>query len=213
MSTHAIGYCRVSTTKQADEGMSLDAQTRLVTAAAAQRGLTLDVVTEGKSGKSLTGRPALQAALTRLKAGEAQTLIAPKLDRLARSVVDLVGIVDRSNREGWRLILLDLDLDTATPQGRLVVTIMAGMAEFERALISERQKESHAHRRDEGQVWGRTAGPRTNPHTVQMIKAQRANGLTLQQIADTLTETGVPTPRGGKWWPGTVSHILNGAAA
>ena len=67
-------------------------------------------------------RPAIADALERLKSGEATVLVAAKLDRLSRSVLDFAKLLERSEKEGWGLVLLDLDLDTTTPAGRLTLT-------------------------------------------------------------------------------------------
>ena len=96
---------------------------------------------EGRSGKNITGRPALTDALKRLAAGEANALIVTRIDRLARSTTDFLDIVDRARVQGWRLIMLDLNLDTSSYQGRFVVTIMSALAEMERGIIAARQKD------------------------------------------------------------------------
>ena len=130
-----IAYCyaRVSTAMQAEEGVSLDAQEKQLIFAAESQGYTVEMLREeGKSGKNIKGRPVLRKALEDLDAGKAEALFVTRLDRLARSTRDFLDIVDRSHKHNWRLALLDLGLDTATYQGRFVVTIMSAMAELER---------------------------------------------------------------------------------
>jgi DNA invertase Pin-like site-specific DNA recombinase len=208
----AIGYCRVSTGRQAEEGLSLDHQEATIRAAAEQRGYRVEIVREeGRSGKSIKGRPELRAALERLDKGEAQALICPRLDRLARSVVDLLDIISRAQKKSWRLVLLDLDLDTATPQGEMVVTIMGAMARFERRLIGERQKDVHAQRKANGVTWGVDAGqqPLIPADIAERITAERAAGTSLRAIAAGLNDDGIPTAKGGaNWYASTVSHVL-----
>lgn len=164
---------------------------------------------EGRSGKSIQGRPVLRNALDDLDTGKASALYVTRLDRLARSTKDFLSIVDRSHKYGWRLALLDLGLDTATHQGRFVVTIMAAMAEMERGMISERQKDVHRDRRSNGQTWGIDLGPLPDieKEVRERIYRDRQLGLSYQLIANALNAENVPTAHGGeKWYPATVRH-------
>jgi site-specific DNA recombinase len=139
--SEGIAYCyaRVSTQMQAEDGMSLGAQEKQLIAAAELAGYEAVILREeGRSGKSISGRPVLRQALEDLDTGKAKALFVTRLDRLARSTRDFLSIVDRSHKYGWRLALLDLGLDTGTYQGRFVVTIMSAMAEMERGMISMR---------------------------------------------------------------------------
>ena len=99
-------------------------------------------------------------ALGRLERKEADALIVTRIDRLARSTTDFLDIVDMANKQGWRLIMLDLNLDTSSYQGRFVVTVMSALAEMERGIIAARQKDVHKDRRERGIVWGVDMGPR-----------------------------------------------------
>lgn len=212
MTNKAYLYARVSTKMQVDDGVSLDAQERQLKAAADLAGFTEHVVLreEGRSGKSIQGRPVLRKALERLDNGEAGALFVTRLDRLARSTRDFLSIVDRSQKHGWRLALLDLGLDTATHQGRFVVTIMAAMAEMERGMISERQKDVHQDRRDAGKVWGVDLGPKPllDDTTRSTIVDYRARGLSFNRIAEMLNAANVPTAKpGARWHSATVKHV------
>ena len=164
---------------------------------------------EGRSGKNITGRPVLTAALNSLDKGEAEALFVTRLDRLARSTRDFLSIVDRSHKYNWRLALLDLGLDTATYQGRFVVTIMSAMAEMERGMISLRQKDVHQDRRNNGKVWGIDLGPLPliNESIKDRIERERSLGLSYNLIADGLNKDAIPTALGGeKWYASTVRH-------
>jgi hypothetical protein len=88
--------------------------------------------------------------------------IFPSLNQSASP--DLLSIIDRAGRKGWRLVLLDLAIDTSTPQGMLFLSIVGAMAEFESRLCGERQKETHAERRARGQTWGKDCGKVTAIH-------------------------------------------------
>ena len=193
--------------------MSLDAQEARLRAQAAALGYgeVRVIREEGRSAKSLKGRPAMCECLDLLNSGEAVALIGAKLDRISRNTRDLLKIVDSADRHAWRLIVLDVNLDTATPVGRMVLTILAAVAEMERNRIAERQVESHEERRRRGQVWGVTHGPHSQlPADVrERIVAERRAGHSLRGIANGLMKSNVPTARGGRQWhASTVAAIL-----
>ena len=208
----ALLYARVSTQLQVNDGVSLDVQERQLQQAAELAGFTeFELVREeGRSGKNISGRPALTSALKRLDAGEAKALFVTRIDRLARSTQDFLSVVDRANKNGWRLVMLDLNLDTASYQGRFVVTIMSALAEMERGIIAERQKDVHKDRRERGVVWGVDMGPRNKtPEDIkQRVLSERASGASYQKIADGLNRDGVPTQNQRQWYPTTVRNLL-----
>ena len=208
----AILYARVSTQLQVSDGVSLDVQERQLQQAAEMAGYTLIelVREEGRSGKNISGRPALTDALKRLDAGEAKALFVTRIDRLARSTQDFLSVVDRANKNGWRLVMLDLNLDTSSYQGRFVVTIMSALAEMERGIIAERQKDVHKDRRDRGVVWGVDMGPKNKtPEDIkQRIASERSSGTSYRKIADGLNRDEVPTQNGRQWHPTTVRNLL-----
>jgi DNA invertase Pin-like site-specific DNA recombinase len=123
-----IGYARVSAADQSYEG-----QIERLKAAGCEK-----VYSEKASGKSTNGRHELSKALRALKPGD--TLIVVRLDRLARSIRDLLNLLDTINAsEAHIKALEDSWLDTTTPHGELILTIMGGMHEFERKLIRARE--------------------------------------------------------------------------
>ena len=211
--SEGIAYCyaRVSTQMQAEDGMSLGAQEKQLIAAAELAGYEAVILREeGRSGKSISGRPVLRQALDDLDTGKAKALFVTRLDRLARSTRDFLSIVDRSHKYGWRLALLDLGLDTGTYQGRFVVTIMSAMAEMERGMISMRQKDVHKDRRDNGKVWGVDLGPLpvVKEDIRDRIVLEREAGLSFQDIANKLNSELIPTASGGTtWYKSTVRHL------
>jgi DNA invertase Pin-like site-specific DNA recombinase len=208
---NVIGYMRVSTDDQADSGLGLDAQRDAITAEADRRGWTVQWVEDaGYSAKSLK-RPGIASALDALKSGEAQALVVAKLDRLSRSVVDFANTLGTAKREGWAVVLLDLGVDTLTPNGKLIAGLMAQIAEWEREIIGARTKEALAAARARGQRLGR---PREiEPKLLARIVKMRSRGQSLRHIARTLNDTGVPTVRGGRCWhPATVRGLLQSAA-
>jgi len=209
----ALLYARVSTQMQVEDGVSLGAQERQLIQAAEMYGFTEHevVLEEGRSGKNVSGRPKLIDALNQLDKGEAGALIVTRIDRLARSTKDFLDIVDRAGKNGWRLIMLDLNLDTSTYQGRFVVTIMSALAEMERGIIAERAKDIHKDRREQGVVWGKDMGPRPMypPQVREQLLIHRRRGMSFQAIADTLNVNGVLAPRGGTWYASSVRNAIN----
>lgn len=197
---------------QAEDGMSLGAQERQLISAAEGAGYTAQMLfEEGRSGKSIQGRPVLRQALEDLDKGDAQALYVTRLDRLARSTSDFLSIVDRSHTNGWRLVMLDLGLDTTTANGRFVVTIMSAMAEMERGMISARQKDVHQDRREAGKVWGVDLGPKSVLDEVlkNRILTERLAGKSFSLIAEELNAEKVPTTNKGKqWYASTVRHVF-----
>src|SRR5204862_6448271 len=95
-----------------------------------------------------------------VKAGTAGGIVVAKIDRLGRSSADVLGLVERAQRERWRLVALDVGLDTTTPAGELVAAALAMAARFEYRRISERQLEKHETLRRLGRPRGREATPR-----------------------------------------------------
>jgi DNA invertase Pin-like site-specific DNA recombinase len=206
-----IGYVRVSTGEQADSDAGLEAQRVAIRSEAERRGWTLETIYEDSaSGKSLNGRPALREALNALSERRASTILVSKLDRLTRSLLDAASLLERASREGWNLIALDLAVDTTTPQGEVMAHVMAAFAQFERRLIGQRTREALAAVRARGQRLGRP--PVLTKETVARIAKDRAEGMTLQAIADALMRDGVGTAHGGlHWYPSTISAVLRTA--
>jgi site-specific DNA recombinase len=209
----ALLYARVSTQMQVNDGMSLDAQERDLKRAAEHAGFTSFELLreEGRSGKSIKGRPILKAALERLDKGEAAAIFVTRIDRLARSTQDFLTIVDSAHKNGWRIVMLDLNLDTASYQGRFVVTIMSALAEMERAIIAERQKDVHRDRREKGKVWGVDLGLKTKvPAEVRsQISEYRSLGMSYNKIAEKLNDEKIMPTRGAKWYASTVYSLVN----
>jgi DNA invertase Pin-like site-specific DNA recombinase len=197
---------RVSTDEQAQSGLGLDAQRDKIVEHVARSGHQLVATFEDAiSGKTLD-RPGLAAALAEIESGRAGGLIVAKLDRLSRSLLDFASLMERSRREGWSLIALDLGVDTSTPQGELMATVLASFAQFERRLIGERTKSALAVKRSQGARLGR---PREMAdEAIVRIRELRDEGLTFEVVAKQLTEQGIATPRGGKWTAQGVHRAL-----
>ncbi|WP_051221899.1 recombinase family protein [Conexibacter woesei] len=149
-------------------------------------------------------RPGLSHVLQRLARGEAACLVICGLDHLSRSVAELGQLLRWLDRLEIRLIALDLDLDTATASGRETTRALASVSQWERERISERTKAGLAAARAKRHS-GTGEKARATAVLHQRIAAMRADGMTLQAIADVLNAEGVPTQRGGaKWRPSSV---------
>ena len=151
------GYTRVSTQEQAESGAGLEAQRSAITLEAERRGWELVQVFEdaGVSGKSMSGREGLRAALEAVESGQADALVVSKLDRLSRSLLDFASLMKRARKRGWSLVALDLGVDTSTPSGELMANVLATFAQFERRLIGQRTRDALAVKRSQGVVLGR----------------------------------------------------------
>ena len=210
---NTYGYARVSTTEQHDDGAGLPAQIRQLEAEAGRRGWTMQIVTEdgGASGGNLSKRTALVALLDELDRNGG-TLVVTKLDRLSRSVSDFAAILERSRRKGWQLVILDLGVDTTTPGGELVATMMASVAQWERRIIGERTKAGMAERKRQGVHCGRA---RSLPESVvARIVAAKEAGASMNSIARDLNAEVVPTAHGGsQWHASTVKAVLASSTA
>jgi DNA invertase Pin-like site-specific DNA recombinase len=205
-----IGYLRCSTEEQADSRAGLEAQRTAILAEAQRRGWSETDLTfvedAGFSGKNLD-RPGIVAALDALRSRRADTLVVSKLDRLSRSMLDFAGLMDRASRERWALVALDLGVDTSTPAGEAMASVLATFAQLERRLIGERTKDALAAKKAAGVRLGR---PASIPADVAIrISELRAAGLTLRAIGDCLNGEGVPTVSGRSGWRiSTVQRVL-----
>jgi DNA invertase Pin-like site-specific DNA recombinase len=195
-------YVRVSTAGQAASGVGLSAQRHALEQAAASQGFTIAGFYEdpARSGAKLSGRPGLQAALDEIAAGRAGGLAVAKVDRLGRSY-EVMTLVERASREGWRLLALDIGLDTSTAEGEMVAGALTMAARFEWRRISQRQVDKHDQLRREGRRRGREAVP---VEIADRIIELRGTGLSYQKIAKRLEAERVPTARGGRWASATV---------
>ncbi|MEZ4444554.1 MAG: recombinase family protein [Polyangiaceae bacterium] len=226
--TKVVGYVRVSTAQQADGGVSLDAQRAKLEAYAVA--LDLDLVrVEVDAGVSAKGldRPALQAALAHLDAGEADGLLVAKLDRLTRSVRDLGWLVESSRfGERWSLLSVADSIDTRTAGGRLVLNVLVSVSQWEREAIGERTRDALHHVRAEGaklggEALGWTRSDETDKHgrrvvvhdgreagTIARAVELRDQGHTWRDVAARLTAEGHRTKRGGRWHANTARRVV-----
>jgi DNA invertase Pin-like site-specific DNA recombinase len=202
----AIGYVRVSTKEQGENGYGLEAQAHQLETYCAANNLNLvaiipDVMSGRKTDK-LYGRIAAVAAI---RAGLANVLVINALDRASRSTLDGLTLVKDAQDEGWRVLSLDgVESDKVE---KLWLTVRMGFAEEERDKISKRTKQGLIKARQNGKRLGR-------PSQITREVIDRIVALRMQEhkgantIARMLTDAGVPAPGGQTWYPTTVRGVL-----
>jgi len=225
MKEAAAVYIRVSTQEQAAEGVSLEAQEERIRAYLTLRGLEAAAVIreEGISaGKPLSTRPGGQELLSLVAAGKVGHVVALKLDRLFRDAEDALHETKAWDKAGVALHLVDMGgtaVDTRSPMGRMILTMLAGFAEFERGVIRERTTLALRHKKAHRQAYGPTPygydrrgdvliEAAAEQATLDTIRGWHREGLSLRAIARELTARNVPTKRGGRWEAATVSRLL-----
>ena len=140
-----VGYARTSTL---DQKAGLEFQQHELNAAGCEK-----IFTEQVSSVDLASRQELEAALDFIREGD--TLVVTRLDRLARSVQHLLQLLARLNSKGAALNIISMGIDTSTPTGRLMLTVLGSIAEFEREIMLERQREGIAKAKALGKYKGR----------------------------------------------------------
>ena len=166
-----VGYARTSSITQE---AGLEAQERDLKAVGVEKMFTEQV-------SSVAERAQLEAALDFCRARDA--LVVTRLDRLARSIRDLCSIVDRLEAKGVSLRILGMGLDTATANGRLMLNVLGSVAQFEREVMLERQREGIAKAKAEGKFKGRAPTARRK---ADEAKALAQAGMTRLEIAERL---------------------------
>lgn len=222
--TRTVAYLRVSTEKQADLGVSLEAQRAKAAAYAMLYDLELVAVEvdAGASAKTLN-RPALGRALAMLKAGQAEALLVVKLDRLTRSVKDLGALLENYFAPGQAALMsVSEQIDTRTAAGRLVLNVLTSVAQWERETIGERTAAAMGYKKAQHQYtggrvpygWSLAAdGEHLEPNTaeqeiVQAALELKAAGLSLRKIGERLEAKGLLPRSGGHWHAKTIQDLL-----
>jgi DNA invertase Pin-like site-specific DNA recombinase len=217
MTPTAVAYYRVSTQKQGQSGLGLEAQKHAVEAYARSKGLSItESYIELETGTGKRQRPEIHRAIKAAKAGGSVLLIG-KLDRLARSVAFVSGLME----SGVNFVAVDMP-----DANRLTVHIMAALAEHEARMISQRTKEALAQAKARGTRLGspanltikaRLKGAKANEakalqadrQVAGYAKALRDGGWSYPKIAQRLNSEGHSTRRGGQWHPMQVKRVLN----
>ena len=227
--THEVrrvaGYVRVSTAYQKVSGLGLEAQRQKIEAMATVKGWPTPRIfaDEGISGaKETADREQLRLLMEAIQAGEVDAVIVSSLDRLGRNARLLLVLAEEMQHYGVSLISCKESIDSATPSGKLVLTVLAAIAEFERQLAKERTVaalEVNDQRKGErgGRIlfgYHRTGnGLVIVEHQAAVIRtifAQRKRSKSLREIASMLNDGGYTLPRSGvRWWASQVHDILS----
>ena len=223
-----VGYIRVSTNGQAEEGLGLPVQERAVRKWAREHGHRLVAITrdEGISGTlDHTGRPGLAQALEVIASGRAEALVVPKVDRLARSLTVQEAVLAHVWRAGGRVFAVDageVEADDPDDPMRTAMRQMMGVfAQLERGMIAARLRAGRRLKSERGGYaagappYGMRATERTlvpdesEQATLERIRELRQEGRSLREIAQILEAEGVKTKRGHHHWtPGALGRIV-----
>jgi site-specific DNA recombinase len=221
----AIGYVRVSTGRQANEGVSLDAQQEAIKAWCDRNGYDLVNVFQdaGQTGTKMKNRPGLQNALHEIQ--KDTVLVFYSLSRLSRSMQDMLRISGMVEKSGGQLVSVTENFDTTTPSGEMVFGMLSLFAQYESKIISERTTNALRHKKAKREVYSNVIPfgfKAVNKKLVEveqemkvvkrMIK-QRNQGMTLRAIANQLNQQGVATRKGGTWQANTVRKVINNGHA
>jgi DNA invertase Pin-like site-specific DNA recombinase len=198
--TPVVGYASCFS-NGADCTRDLKQQAGTIARECKRRGLNLiEVVGEREpgTGKALA-RPGLTYALDRINRGDAKGLVVAELSRITYSAAELGTIVKWFAGSSVRLIAAAHAFDTESEDGRLAAQMLIEVSRWERVRLSERTRNGLRAARQNGKATGRAAVT-DDPDLSERITQMRAQGMTLQAIADRLNEEGVPTVRGGAKW-------------
>lgn len=224
------GYCRVSTTKQADKGESIENQEKTIyeylrrCCPGEPRVVFSDL---GVSAATpLASRQYGGMIFQDSKAGD--TVVVTKLDRLFRSTSDAINTCLTWNARGVRLVVLSFGgspLDTGTPHGKLMLVVLSAFSEFEREMARDRTRDAMARIKTDGRArttlrpFGYVLGPSRelvpNPAEMWMLEnmiSSKSGGST-REIAARLNEARVLTPSGAKWSHGIVARVIKNELA
>lgn len=196
-----FGYVRVSSAMQAATGLGIAAQEATIAEHCQRHGLHLvEVIRDDGVSAIDLARPGMTSMWARMVAGEADGVVVAKLDRLVRSAMHFAQVTQWCTDGGFDLVAVDMNIDTASPAGRLVATVMSAVAEWERSAASTRTLEAAAIKRGRGENMGLPGVRSTDWPLSERIFAERAAGSTWQAIADRLNTEQIPTIRGGSRW-------------
>jgi site-specific DNA recombinase len=218
-----VAYVRVSTDEQARDGESLADQRQRIETYANVRGWTVRGFQDaGESGKSLK-RPAMEELLGLITSGAVERVVVTRLDRLTRNVGDLQELLERFARKNVALVVLDAfgeHIDTATATGRMLLSIVTVMAQWERETSVERVTGALAHRRRNHRLYGSVPfGYRCEhgmliQHEIEQaiirdVQRLRGEGWSYHALARELNQRRVLPHRGKKWYASSVQAMLN----
>jgi site-specific DNA recombinase len=226
----AAGYCRVSSQDQID-GTSLEAQREQIEAYAKMKNVELIAVfTDAgiSGGKPISERPQGRKLVELVEEGEIGAVIVIKLDRAFRNTIDCLQTVEIWEKRGISLHIIDLggnSVDTNSPAGKFMLTVLAAAAEMERGMIRDRCNSGRKVKRAQGfrigeVPYGYDLEDAENPdntklkenteeqETIQIVCRLKEQGQSLRSIAEELNAQGIPAKKGGAWSYGQIQSLL-----
>ena len=212
MSVGAIIYARASTRELTSDALALASQHDAAAAAVDARGwgIHASAIDRDIDGSVAPGeRPALEPALVDLACAAAGALVVARLDRVSHSVRIWADLVERGHQQRWAIVVVGEGFEVSSDSGEEAVALLAAAARVEQEWLSARTRAGLAAAQAGGTRLGRPV--EYTPEARRRIQELRAAGNTFQQIADRLTADGMPTPRGGRWHPGTIYKLLRSA--
>ena len=218
MTTRAIGYVRCSTDEQT---ITVEAQTAKLNAWAALNDAEITIeIDAGISGKSMHNRPALKRALDAIRAKRATVIVVCDLSRLSRCTRDALTIADELAKRGAELVALREQIP-AGPAGKLILTVLAALAELERAQVGIRTSAALQHLKSQGRrvggipygfavaADGESLVEHTNEQaTIAAARDLRARGLALRAVAETLASRGMLARSGRPFAPSAIAAMV-----
>lgn len=217
-------YMRVSTEEQAKDGFSIHAQKeKLSKYASANDWEVIDYyIDDGISGKNLQDRPDVKRLINDVKLGKINNVLVYKLDRITRSVKDLINLIELFEKNDCCFNSVTEKLDTSNAVGRMFIKIIGIFAEFERENLAERVSFGYEQKTREGN-YTNTNGVNGYDYVVgkgtltineqekiiiQNIYKEYLNGASMLKIAKDLNQKNIPSKRGGQWRQSTIKSIL-----
>lgn len=215
----AIGYVRVSTQKQVNDGLSIEAQISRIEAWAQfnEYELTHVFVDEGISGKNINNRPKLTEALSLLEKDMA--FVFYSLSRVSRNVIDTIAIGEQIRQASADMVSLSEKIDTTGAAGRMIFNLLAVLNQFERDQVSERTKMVMKYKRENNQVYSHVPygydrvdknliiNQDESQNIAYMVRL-REKGYGFRKIATQLNKDNIKSKHGGKWYAKTVEQVV-----
>ncbi|MBD2168622.1 recombinase family protein [Calothrix membranacea FACHB-236] len=216
-----VGYVRVSNQSQAENTSLAEQRKKIEAYCYAFSHELIQIFEEVGSGKNVEHRPQFQEAL-KLVSEQADGIIAAKLDRLARNTRDVLALVDDVLQPQKKaLVLLDLQVDTTTPQGYMILTVMSAVARLEREIINERTRGGQRAKAEKGgyaygapafgqqAVAGELVPDQDELEVAEVIRKHHKSGKSFGAIATWLNLNGYKTKRGGQWQAMSVKRVVD----
>lgn len=215
----AIGYVRVSTQKQVNDGLSIEAQISRIEAWAQfnEYELIQVFVDEGISGKNINNRPKLTEALSLLEKDMA--FVFYSLSRVSRNVIDTIAIGEQIRKASADMVSLSEKIDTTGAAGRMIFNLLAVLNQFERDQVSERTKMVMKYKRENNQVYSHVPygfdrvdknliiNQDESQNIAYMVRL-RDKGYGFRKIATQLNKDNIKSKHGGQWYAKTVEQVL-----